>query len=280
MGGETRDVVRIATWNLERPSLRSWKRLPRQKSRMKAIDADIWILTETRASIAPDDGYYGLHSPPHPTRRPDLDERWVGIWSRWPLAPTGLPPDPRGSVSAVVESPLGDVIVYGTVLPWANERGDDGLAKMWEIHEREIERQGVEWVQLLREHPGTPLIVTGDFNQDRDGSGWYGTHQGRAMLTDALEAARLTCVTDEDVVESGKLGASHLVDHIAMSKAWADQFTITVHCWEKFDQDGTRLSDHPTVAVDLAAAILGLPLVRDQSMPKDAGLNGAAKWGA
>jgi hypothetical protein len=62
--------VRIATWNLERPSLRSWKRLPRQRTRMAEIDADIWILTETRASISPAEGYHGLHSPPHPLRRP------------------------------------------------------------------------------------------------------------------------------------------------------------------------------------------------------------------
>jgi hypothetical protein len=34
-------AVRIATWNLERPSLRSWKRLPRQQDRMAAIAADL-----------------------------------------------------------------------------------------------------------------------------------------------------------------------------------------------------------------------------------------------
>lgn len=38
--------MRIATWNLERPSLRSWKRLPRQRSRMVQIDADIWGTTD------------------------------------------------------------------------------------------------------------------------------------------------------------------------------------------------------------------------------------------
>lgn len=114
---------------------------------MADIDADIWVLTETRASVSPAEGHYGIHTPPHPIRRPDGDERWVSIWSRWPLAPTGLAPDPRRSVSAVVESPLGDLIVYGTVLPWANERGDDGRANMWEVLEREIGRQGREWSQ-------------------------------------------------------------------------------------------------------------------------------------
>lgn len=68
-------MVRIATWNLERPSPRSWKRLPRQRNRMSRVDADVWVLTETRASIAPADGYHGVHAPPHPLRRSDTDER-------------------------------------------------------------------------------------------------------------------------------------------------------------------------------------------------------------
>lgn len=106
--------MRIATWNLERPRPRSWKRLPRQRERMAAVGADIWVLTETRASVSPGEGFDGVHAPPHPVRRVDPDERWVSIWSRWPLRPTGLPPDPRGAASAIIATPVGDVVVYGT----------------------------------------------------------------------------------------------------------------------------------------------------------------------
>lgn len=243
--------MRIATWNLERPSLRSWKRLPRQRTRMAEIDADIWILTETRASISPAEGYHGLHSPPHPLRRPDADERWVSIWSRWPLRPSGLPPDPRGAVSAVVASPTGDVIVYGTVLPWANDKGDDDQARMWQIHYQQIERQAEDWRALRELHPGAPLVVAGDFNQDRDGSGWYGTHRGRGLLTQALDDVDLACVTAEDVVATGKLRESHLIDHIALCTRWNISPDIRLTCWEQTDPDGTHLSDHPTVAIDL-----------------------------
>jgi endonuclease/exonuclease/phosphatase family metal-dependent hydrolase len=246
--------VRIATWNLERPSPRSWKRLPRQRARMAAVDADVWVLTETRASVSPSESYYGVHVPPHPTRRPDIDERWVSIWSRWPLRPAGLPPDPRGSLSAVVERPAGDLIIYGTVLPWANDRGDGRRARMWERHYEEIERQSREWTELQRMHPGTPLVVAGDFNQDRDGPGWYGTHRGRELLTEALEVADLECVTAEDVVAGGKLERSHLVDHIALSRTWVERSAVTLRCWEMTDEDGTRLSDHPTVAIDIGSS--------------------------
>jgi hypothetical protein len=258
-GGSTvphREVltVRIATWNLERPSRRSWKRLPRQRDRMAAIDADVWVLTETRASISPADGCHGLHAPPHPTRRSDADERWVSLWSRWPLRPTELPPDPRGSVSAIVDRPSDPLILYGTVLPWANDRGDDGQAAAWQEHYAAIEAQGDQWRQLRSLYPHAPLVVAGDFNQDRDGSGWYGTHHGRDLLTAALAGADLDCVTAEDVVATGKLQRSHLVDHIAICRDWAERSEVRLRCWETTDADGIRLSDHPTVVIDLEPA--------------------------
>jgi endonuclease/exonuclease/phosphatase family metal-dependent hydrolase len=218
---------------------------------MAGIAADLWILTETRASISPAEGYHGLHTPPHPTRRPDVDERWVSIWARWPLRPTSLAPDPRGAVSAVVDHPDGEVVVYGTVLPWANEKGDDGQAAMWQVHYEQIEQQAEDWRTLRELHPDVPLIVAGDFNQDRDGSGWYGTRHGRELLSQGLHDADLVCVTDEDVVAAGKLHESHLVDHIAICHRWADEFEVRLNCWERVDADGTRLSDHPTVAIDL-----------------------------
>jgi hypothetical protein len=246
--------MRIATWNLERPSRRSWKRLPRQRARMVTIDADLWVLTETRASISPAAGYHGLHAPPHPTRRADDDERWASIWSRWPLRPTGLPPDPRGAVSAIVDHPTGPFIAYGTVLPWGNDRGDDGRSDAWQGHYAAIEKQGAQWWQLRELHPEARLIVAGDFNQDRDGSGWYGTHHSRDLLTTALEGAELSCVTVEDVVATGKLRRSHLVDHIAISTTWAEDAEVTLHCWEATDADDVRLSDHPTVAIDVGPA--------------------------
>jgi hypothetical protein len=119
------------------------------------------------------------------------------------------------------------------------------------IHYQQIERQAEDWRALRKLHPGAPLVVAGDFNQDRDGSGWYGTHRGRDLLTQALDDVNLTCVTAEDVVAIGKLRASHLIGHLALCTRWNISPDIRLTCWEQTDPDGTHLSDRPTVAIDL-----------------------------
>jgi endonuclease/exonuclease/phosphatase family metal-dependent hydrolase len=243
--------MRIATWNVERPKPRGWKIPPAQLRRMAEVDADIWVLTETHLSHAPSDEHRSsAFSPPHPERRP-THERWTAIWSRWPLVVVeDPPPHRRGTVAAIVEAPGGPVLIYGTVIAWANEpHHDDGTpARQWEVHLGEIERQGREWMRLREAYPDVPLIVAGDFNQDRDGSGWYGTKATRAALTSALANAGLECVTEMDAVATGLLAAHHLVDHICVPAGMPD--SVSVSAWENADDSGQRLSDHPTIAVD------------------------------
>lgn len=244
--------LRIGTWNLERPSLRSWKKLPRQRARIEELAADVWVLTETRASISPGDGWHGLHTPPTPRRAEDRDERYVSLWSRWPVEPTSVEPHQRGSVAGLVRTPAGRLLVYGTVIAWANDKGEHGEHRMWQRHAEEIQRQGQEWQQLRDEYPGVPLVVAGDFNQDRDGSGWYGTHHVREMLTVALTAAGLVVVTDADVVQAG-LYDHNLVDHVAISTDLLAHHTTAMTVLHRDHEDGTHLSDHPTVVVDLTS---------------------------
>lgn len=49
----TKSSLRIATWNIERPKLNGWKRNPKIAEKIREIDADVWILTETNAAIVP-----------------------------------------------------------------------------------------------------------------------------------------------------------------------------------------------------------------------------------
>jgi endonuclease/exonuclease/phosphatase family metal-dependent hydrolase len=243
--------MRIATWNVERPKPTGWRVPPAQLRRMAEVDADIWVLTETHVDHAPSaDHAHSVFSPPHDVRRPNR-ERWTGIWSRWPLTQITDPAaHRRGTVAAIVEAPSGRLVVYGTVIAWANEplHDDGSKARMWDVHRTEIERQGAEWVVLRTAYPTLPMVVAGDFNQDRDGSGWYGTHGVRAQLGEWLDRSGLVCVTDMDVVTSGLLKSHHLVDHICTTADVAER--VKVRCWESVDETRQRLSDHPTVAID------------------------------
>lgn len=51
------------------------------------------------------------------------------------------------------------------------------------------------------------------------------------------------------MVVAGLLDNHHLVDHICVPVPLAT--TAAVTCWEITDAAGVRLSDHPTVAIDL-----------------------------
>lgn len=219
---------------------------------MAEVDADVWVLTETFTDRSPGAGYAGCCSPHHPERRPDEAERWTAIWSRWPMAPLDVPlPHRRGTIAARVEAPFGPLIVYGTVIAWANEPVfDDGQpAKPWEVHLAEIERQSREWVTMRDSYPGVPLVVAGDLNQGRSGRKWdYGTAAARRDLTDGLNRAGLRCATEVDLVEDGPLDRSH-VEHICIDHRL--EVVGDVHAWDRVDHDGTRLSDHPTLAVDV-----------------------------
>jgi hypothetical protein len=59
---------------------------------------------------------------------------------------------------------------------------------MWQVHVAKIERQSADWRPIREPHPKLPPVVLGDFNQDRDGSGWYGT---QANLADRSALAEI-----------------------------------------------------------------------------------------
>ena len=192
--------------------------------RMGAVDADIWVLTETHFGHAPSAKHrHSVFSPPHPERRPE-PERWAAIWSRLTSRPSWiLRRTPEVPVAGLVATPDGPVLVWDGPRLGERARHDDGRsARMWEVHLAEIDRQGAEWAQLRSAYPETPMVVAGDFNQDRDGSGWYGTDATRDRLTGALNRAGLVFRADLDAVSAGLLKAHHLVDHICMTRDLAD----------------------------------------------------------
>ena len=54
--------------------------------------------------------------------------------------------DPIRTAAALYATPLGKVLVYGTVMPWSSDRGLTGAAPYWAEHHRVVPEQvrGVE----------------------------------------------------------------------------------------------------------------------------------------
>jgi hypothetical protein len=248
--------MRLATWNLERPRLGSHRRLPAIRERIRQVDADVWILTETnddavdlsashpfRVSTAPVPAY---HAP---------GERWTAVWSRWPLEvlPTC---DPHVAAGARVVTPSGPTIVYGTVLPYHADRGRGGEARSWSEFHRVVPLQAADWGRLRDRFPGDHFCLAGDLNQSLDGrpwSGrqWYGTAATRALLLRSLELAGLRCVTAGDLVGDGLLSTRSSIDHVCLD-AESAALDARMGAWEAgCGEGGVRLSDHNGVWVEV-----------------------------
>ena len=242
--------LRIATWNLERPKPNAHSTNLRRIEKIGEINADIWVLTETSSAISLD-GYVSLASESQP-RYHSTGESFATIWTRWPIRRQLPTFDPFFSVCAEVESSAGPMIVYGTIITYANDRGPDGTARRWEEHRKSIGLHGADWLRLRQEFPNHLLCVAGDFNQSRDGSGWYEDAESVKMLSVAFDASDLQCVTEADMRASGQLKSRASIDHICLSKSVAVQ-GVTVGAWEGTTTDGCKMSDHNGIVIDVDA---------------------------
>lgn len=252
--------MRIATWNLRRPrGLDS--RLERLLSKIREVDADIWILTETHDNAVPGSEYRSSSSI-------ELGgifvagERRTTIWSRLPVISEQQVGDPETAACVEVETPGGRMIVYGTVLPYGNAgtnyayRSGGQLhegRKAWELHYESIAEHELELKSLAERFPDHILCFGGDLNQSRDGrpwgaGEWYGTKKGREQLGQSLLNTGLQCMTEQDFVELGHLTTKSTIDHLCLSRAACNVVT-SVSAWESPVFEDKPDTDHNGVVV-------------------------------
>lgn len=243
--------MRIGTWNVEYAA--GAAKNAQRVARIREASAAVWVLTETHDSLILRDDYHMLPTEQRPDR--GAGERWVAIASAFPFTRAIPTRDPVRTVAGILETPLGAVIIYGTVMPWHSDGGPTASSRNWVEHHRVVPEQAAEWAALRAAHPGVHLCVAGDFDTDLGGAPYYGTKQGRAALVDGLRAADLVCLTSTDRVPSGTL-AHPPIDHICVSASLADGAAV-VDAWEGTTPDGTRLSDHSALVVELRPAKAG-----------------------
>lgn len=241
MNSSTR--FRIATWNLERPKQNGWTKNQRRLNKIYEIEADTWVLTETSKAIDLRSDYEPAESSAY-----DNGENLSTIWSRWKMLRVLPTFDPNWAVCAEVDSPFGAMIVYGTVITYANDKGASGTAKRWEEHRRSIQQHHEDWLRIQKQYPNHPMCIAGDFNQSRDCSGWYEEKQSVEMLSAALHDLSLVCVTEQNFRATGLSRST--IDHICLSKRLVP-YKLAVGTWEGTTQENEKMSDHNGVFVDL-----------------------------
>lgn len=243
-------TMRIATWNLERPKQNGHAKNLRRIEKIREIDADLWVLTETHSAIALD-GYACLATPSQPGYHAN-GESFAAIWSRWPILQSVPTFDPYFAVCAEVDSPAGPMLVFATIITYANDPGPNENSLRWEEHRKSVASHAADWRRLRDEFPDHLFCVAGDFNQSRDGSGWYEDAESLKRLTAALDESSLQCVTEVDMRANGLLQSRASVDHICLSQSLAKRVQ-SIGAWEGISQDDFKMSDHNGVVIAVDA---------------------------
>ncbi len=245
--------LRIATWNLERPGWKS-PRVQPQLETIAAIDADIWILTETHAAIKLDPPYNCVESPPQKLRR--KGEQTTAIWTRCkvlrniptftdrpderdPQCPTYAVGRPAMSPAACaeIETPLGPLLVYGTIIAHFGDKGREVTSSYGDEQYKAIHAHRDDWARLRNSRP---MCVAGDFNTTLNGRSWE-PKDARPKLEAALVTNDLHCVTNT---------FAYCIDHICLTPEWAER-VIHREQWEIPLRDGKKITDHKATSVDL-----------------------------
>ena len=238
--------MRIANWNVDHARER-WRRSALH-DRMRAIKADVWILTETHTGLVPEPGYECVACS-GPSVELNEGESWVSIWSRLPLIKKRPTADATFSAAATVKRDDGSPLtVFGTVLPWRG-RGWNGNPSAGAVaFEAALRCQRADWAVATRD-PGNAVCVAGDFNQDLSTTPYYWSRNAYDFLRDGLAESELTAATADpmDPVRSLTGGASACIDHICLSPSLKANH---VAAWSPM-VDGKVLSDHHGIYVDV-----------------------------
>lgn len=242
--------MRIGVWNLE--CVVHKDRNPARLDFLRARDVDIWVLTETHVEIDLSPSHpHAIHSARRNRSRNGM--HWVSIWSRFPIVAEIESMDVRTAI-ALLDAPIGPMLVFGTVWPWHSDNGEYPADKVWANWARQapvILEQRKEWSRLTAKWPHSILCVAGDLNMTFGGPTAYGSRAGRIEAALAMQRFDLACTTSWARLPHGALGRAP-IDHVLLPRPIADRTRVS-DLWPGRPRELDRLSDHSGIVVEIAA---------------------------
>jgi exonuclease III len=217
--------MKIATWNLERPKINGKKTIAIIDI-LKKINADIFVLTETETFINLGDEYFVRHSEKDKQDYFGEGERRVSIFSKYPITNELKTFRADTSLCVSLETPKGELIIYGTVI---GNRGNKGYN-----FKEDLEEQILDFNRLSIDKN---FCVAGDFNISFSDS-YYTIKESREELQTTFENLGLKNIT-EDLPEN--------IDHIVLTGTFCGTTKPKIETWN----EEKNLSDHKGILIEI-----------------------------
>jgi hypothetical protein len=241
--------LKIATWNLARPTISNKRKNDAILAALYDVDADILVLTETNSCIDLSDNYETCFSSPCLFQSLPIDggeykqgENRVTIWSKFPGRRRIDMCNSHSAICAELSTHCGKLNVYGTVIGiYGKNRGRYEPALTGTDFETSLELQLSDWTRL-RSLGDLNLCIAGDFNLCL-GQGSYFTKRHRERLLDGLEKL---------AIEVPTASLPDNIDQIAVSCSFLNTFLPprSPYTWHDNIRD-KKTTDHKGVMLTL-----------------------------
>ena len=221
--------MKIATWNIERPT-RNGKKSPAILDYLKKLNADILVLTETNEFIDLGTEYKVFHAEIFSGKFYKSGDRQVSIFSKYPIVKQIPTFRADTSLCLAFDTPFGELAVYGTVIGNFGNGGDQ--------FKLDLEKQLADFKRI-----GTTenFCILGDLNISFSDDIYF-TIDGREKLISSFEELGMKLMTKE---------ITKNIDHIVLTKEFIADKKVITGFWNDTENKETRLSDHKGVFIEI-----------------------------
>ena len=223
--------MKIATWNIERPTTNG-KKTKEIISFLRELNADIIVLTETNDHINLGPDYSVRHTSILQDKIYKVGERRVSIFSQFPFSDNKFETfNSETALCVSIKTSLGELTVYGTILGVLGNKGNQ--------FKNDLDKQLLDFEKIGKQTKN--FCIIGDLNTSFSDN-YYFTKVGREKLNSSFEKHKMKNHT-ADLKQN--------IDHIVLTEKFVGKSKIVTSYWNETENKQTRLSDHKGVMIEI-----------------------------